>query len=586
MDILWSSSTTMRNPERAYPFLKTIAEIDGNEWNEENQSKLQILLIKNRFYIPTSINLSKEQVKILEDLSYEMSFEEAEGIFYSKKYVDPPMRGRTSFDPVEKLGLVQLYHNKIRVTDFGYMFLNGEIDLGDVVFTNLLKYQLPNPLASGNNDYNTKPFINILRLIRRVNELCLEKKLKPVGISKEEFGIFALSIKSYLEVEEKANTLINFRQEKASKKTQDEKKQYVDSFIEQYLSNFQNPVKNYREYADNIIRYIRLTKYIYIRGNGYYIDLEPRRMIEIESILKNDNGSILNFTKEEYKKYISDYNAYILPFQTVESLKIIANNILNEINNNEIKLSLDKTEELIKSEVSELKFQIQNFRNKRTMLQNLLLKQQYKEVSQIDIAIEALTNIHSLGLKPSIALEKWSNIALNIINDAKLIKPNAPMGDDNEPTFTAPAGVSDIECYYKSFSAICEVTMLKSRDQWYNEGQPVMRHLREFEQENLNDSYCLFIAPTLHIDTINTFWTAVKYEYQGKKQRIVPITINQLIKILNVVKMLKNNRKNLSHNDIKDLYNDCIQIESLSDSTHWNEHINKSICKWQDRLLT
>ena len=27
-----------------------------------------------------------------------------------------------------------------------------------------------------------------------------------------------------------------------------------------------------------------LTKYIYIHGGGYYIDLEPRRMVEIEAI--------------------------------------------------------------------------------------------------------------------------------------------------------------------------------------------------------------------------------------------------------------------------------------------------------------
>lgn len=34
------------------------------------------------------------------------------------------------------------------------------------------------------------------------------------------------------------------------------------------------------------------------------------------------------------------------------------------------------------------------------------------------------------------------------------------MGDDNEPTFTAPANKPDIECFYQSFNSICEVTML------------------------------------------------------------------------------------------------------------------------------
>ena len=63
--------------------------------------------------------------------------------------------------------------------------------------------------------------------------------------------------------------------------------------------------------------------------------------------------------------------------------------------------------------------------------------------------------------------------------------------------------------------------MLNGRDQWHNEGQPVMRHFRDFENASvLNDNYCLFIAPKLHRDTINTFWFSVKYEYEGTKYNI------------------------------------------------------------------
>ena len=81
------------------------------------------------------------------------------------------------------------------------------------------------------------------------------------------------------------------------------------------MPTFIEPAKNTKEYADNIIRYVRLTKYIYIRGGGYYIDLEPRRMIEINALLENDNGSAKDFTKEEYKSYIANYHAYVLPLK-------------------------------------------------------------------------------------------------------------------------------------------------------------------------------------------------------------------------------------------------------------------------------
>ncbi len=591
MDLLWSASTTMRNPERTYSFLKTIKEIEGMPWNDETQMRLQSLLIKNRFYKPTKENLSQHQIDILEDLNYQMSYTEARDIFDSKKYTDAPMRGRTTFDPIEKLGLASLeidsktHEVRVRITELGQLFLDNRIALEDVVFSNLLKFQYPNPLSSDCRDYNTKPFINTLRLIKKVNELCNERGLKAKGVSKDEFGIFVLSIKSYDEIEEKAESLLAYRKRMNELSTDEEKQNYRTIFVERYLSNFKEPVKNTKEYADNIIRYVRLTKYIYIRGGGYYIDLEPRRMIEIESLLEMDNGSAKSFSLEEYKAFIGDYYSYTLPFETIEKLTKIAEDIVAEINALERKLSLSTSAVVIANNITDLKTQIESLRERRISLQNLILKANYQQIDQIDSAIDALKNIRKLNMKPSVALEKWTNIALNIINDALLIKPNSPLGDDNEPIFTAPAGVPDIECLYDGFGAICEVTMLTGRDQWFNEGQPVMRHLRDFEnQHSATPNYCLFVAPSLHQDTMNTFWNAVKYEYQGSKQKIVPITITQLIDILQGIKNAKVNHRKVTKDDMKSLYESCTQLCSISDSTQWSSFVTKQIVSWRERV--
>lgn len=591
MDLLWSASTTMRNPERTYSFLKTIKEVEGMPWNDETQMRLQSLLIKNRFYKPTKENLSQHQIDILEDLNYQMSYTEARDIFDSKKYTDAPMRGRTTFDPIEKLGLASLeidsktHEVRVRVTELGQLFLDNRIALEDVVFSNLLKFQYPNPLSSDCRDYNTKPFINTLRLIKKVNELCNERGLKAKGVSKAEFGIFVLSIKSYDEIDEKAESLLTYREQMDKLSTEEEKQSYRTAFIESYLSNFKKPVQNTKEYADNIIRYVRLTKYIYIRGGGYYIDLEPRRMIEIESLLEMDNGSAKSFSLDEYKAFIGDYYSYTLPFETIEKLTKIAEDIVAEINALERKLSLSTSAVVIANNITDLKTQIESLRERRICLQNLILKANYQQIDQIDSAIDALKNIRKLNMKPSVALEKWTNIALNIINDALLIKPNSPLGDDNEPIFTAPAGVPDIECLYDGFGAICEVTMLTGRDQWFNEGQPIMRHLRDFEnQHSVTPNYCLFVAPSLHQDTMNTFWNAVKYEYQGSKQKIVPITITQLIDILQGIKNAKVNHRKVTKDDMKTLYESCTQLNSISDSTQWSSFVTKQIVSWKERV--
>ncbi len=591
MDLLWSASTTMRNPERTYSFLKTIKEIEGSLWDDETQMRLQSLLIKNRYYKPTKENLSQRQIDILEDLTYQISYDEARDIFDSKNYTDAPMRGRTSFDPIEKLGLASLEFDseahgyRIRITELGQLFLDNRIALEDVVFTNLLKFQYPNPLTSDCKDYNTKPFINTLRLIKRVNELCEERGLKAKGVSKDEFGIFVLSIKSYDEVDEKAATLLRYREQMSKLATEEEKQTYRTTFIERYLTTFKEPVNNTKEYADNIIRYVRLTKYIYIRGGGYYIDLEPRRMIEINALLEVDNGSAKDFTVEEYKAFIADYHSYTLPFETIEKLTKIAEDIVAEINVLELELDLKVSTFDIATDVTNLKVQIDNLRDKRICLQNLKLKADYQQIDKIDTAISALKNIRTLGMKPSVALEKWANIALNIINDALLIKPNSPLGDDNEPIFTAPAGVPDIECLYDGFGAICEVTMLTGRDQWFNEGQPVMRHLRDFETSHSTmQNYCLFIAPSLHQDTMNTFWNAVKYEYRGSKQKIIPITISQLVDILQGIKTAKLSHRRVTKDDMKALYEACTHLSSIPDSTKWSVFVTKQIADWQKRV--
>src|SRR5574344_234548 len=587
-------TTTIREAERIPAFLKTAKEIENEEWNKDTQIKFQILLIKNREYLNTDSTqtfskLNDEQINLLKDKSIDMTFEQAKNIFESKQYNDAPMRGRQSMSPLEKLGLVDRSTGKIIITDVGNKLLNNEITFDEFMFEQLLKLQYPNAIEKERLNWNSKPFVNVLQLIKKVNELCIVNSMKPKGITKVEFGIFALSIKNYLDIEKIARNVIKFRQHYEQCATIADKEIYRKSFIAKYLSSFNNPEQNTKEYTDNIIRYMRITKYIYIRGKygNTCIDLEPRRMVEINSILENDNGAAKEFTKENWIKYFGTYGSYNLPYDIVPKLQEIIKEIIKDINTLEQKLNLSKTSVFIPDNKSDIKQCIIELRTKRIQMQHLEIKYDYNnDISKINEAIEALENIRKLDLKPSIALEKWVNVALNIINDSLLIKPNSIVGDDNEPTFTAPAGVPDIECYYDNFNATCEVTMLSSRDQWYNEGQPVMRHLRKFETvNNLKDCYCLFIAPSLHRDTINTYYQSVKYEYEGAKQKIIPITIKQLIEILMIVSNVKKANKEFKHTYIKNLYDNIINSINEVNSISWvEEKIPVIINEWKNEM--
>lgn len=599
MEQLWSISTTIREAERITGFLKTASEIDGEEWNALTQAKFQILLVKNRQYLNDPDNsqiygrLNEGQCELLRNKALAMTYEQAKEIINAKKYEGgSAMRGRQSMSPLYKLGLVYIVDGKVNITDMGKKLINEEISFGDFMLDSMLKFQYPNPYESSYKTWNTKPFINALRLIRRVNEICKNKNLPAKGITKTEFGIFLLSLKNYYDVVKTSEDILKFRQKYNSFKTENEQENFRVEFINEYLSDFKNPAKNTIEYADNMIRYMRLTKYIRIRGkySHVYIDLEPGRLTEINSILETDDGSAAKYSKEEWRNYMGTYGAYPLPFETVEKLKEILSKIDKDINAIEKKLGIPPSFSEKCSDREEYKTEIGRRRQHRTELQNLEIKQEYhNSVQKIDEAIKTLEDIQnrnraSLAKKYSIELEKWVNVALNIINDSILIKPNAPVGDDNEPTYTAPSRVADIECFYEKFNAICEVTMLTSRDQWFNEGQPVMRHLRDFEKQNPKPSYCLFIAPKLHQDTVNTFYNSVKYEYEGEKQKIIPLTITQLIAILQTIKLMINGKRKFVHSELMKLYDACVDMNKVANSQVWLTHIQNSLVEWIKKI--
>lgn len=147
----WSLSTTVRNPYRLRGFLAALAELEGEVWNRANQERFQIILIQRRLYGAHNSQflsgLSPADVALINGED-EIPFAAAARIFRSKGYEDPPMRGRTSFKPLEKLGFAYINpdNNLVRITPVGRELINPDTDLGEMVLRALIKWQLPNPL--------------------------------------------------------------------------------------------------------------------------------------------------------------------------------------------------------------------------------------------------------------------------------------------------------------------------------------------------------------------------------------------------------------------------------------------------------
>lgn len=118
----WSISTTVRSPERLRDFLIVLKELEGQPFNKEDQIKYQVLLIQERLYKPTDI--PPKFRNYYENPETPMPYNAAKEILEVQHYEDPPMRGRQSVNPLNKLGfaIAREGAGAIRITELGTHF--------------------------------------------------------------------------------------------------------------------------------------------------------------------------------------------------------------------------------------------------------------------------------------------------------------------------------------------------------------------------------------------------------------------------------------------------------------------------------
>ena len=599
----WSITTTVRNPERLRDFLVALKPLENTTWDNSNQENYQKLLIKNRLYGFGSTQfyngLTTNIVNLINDTDSKIDDDTIDEIIRLKNYTDFAMRGRQSINPLTKFGFVIIDGGVVKITELGKKLIASEKDAGDVFLKSFIKWQIPNPASNDFTDdgnYDVVPFVATLKLISEVNKIEAERGNNPVGISKREFSFFAPSLVKYAEIENYAKKIVELRDLQKSGKTKPERKEIRDNYRKQFAINFLGTniqteiyklLKNLQDYGDNAIRYFRLTKFIRIRGNGFYIDLEPNRHTEIEALFESEFYKPKHFAdKDEYVAYMANDNLPALPWQTKDKLSEIANDVYSnvvELQNN-LCLTVESKKDIGTMSENDLMLYIGDLREIRKDLQEKDNHIESQPVSSIAQYIEQLENIFSLENR-ALMLEYLSTMGLHALNDAKEIKPNYPVGDDNEPTSTAPGGMADIECFYDSFNMICEVTMLRRRDQWFNEGQPVMRHLRDFENSH-SDAYCIFIAPTIHTDSAETFYIANTVGYKGSKQKIAPLTIKQFVELLKTLKQMREAKRRFTHDNLKSLVNDIAEsANSINNSDDWVANTQNIVNSWSVSLV-
>ncbi|MDU5803728.1 MAG: AlwI family type II restriction endonuclease [Fusobacterium periodonticum] len=482
-----SFSTTMRNPERISQFVDCIKDFEGQILTEELIMKIVKKVIKNKLYKPTYI-VEVEGLKNIYD---------QENSFFSESELDNimtnssqqhkeagfqkgwPSRFDTWYKLCKEFGFVYYEMNKkIEVSSSGHMLCEAYLEspnetednnLDDSssgekiqkIFLNaLVKYQTNNPFRRNANINAPVPLLlNVLKL--------LNKKAENAGIYRKELPfLICWNNSNHVEL---YDFIIKFR-EKYKFKASDEV--VYEECLKLLDSDNRNRFKMnqiIKESVDDLIRKLRITGIFSLRGMGRFIDINKLEEKTVDYILKKYTNFITFDNEYEFYKYMSDLDPYILANKEVnnENLNDIRVQALRRFST---KYSLD---EIIK----ELK---------KLQSSNKPSEDEYLKLIDSPTRLEFLTSL--------LLVKKYPHY---------IVKANYSVDDEGNPTFTARGGVADIEVYDTNMDSLVEVTLMKNRQQATNEIPAITRHLKEQrEKSNKEEVFSIFIAPSLHPDTI------------------------------------------------------------------------------------
>lgn len=602
MPKVWSINTTVRNPERLIEFLSVLEEFEGMPFDNETQALYQKALVKHKYYqpmhLPEDLRLAYEDDDLFSD-------EDTERVFSFIK--SPDLRGRTSVSRCNQMGLAiaRKKLGPVVITELGKNILNGKMALDEFFLRYFLKWQLNNPLESGYDDFNISPFISTLDIINQVNILERERGNKSKGISKNEFALFIIPLKDYSKITETVNNILKYRDD--LKEAPDQSEFYSMSLdncvfrifnLEEGTKEFNKKRSNLEDYADSAMRWFRMTQLLYYRGGERYIDIAPSRTEEVKKLLEVIPRSSHNFeTEEEYRNYLINPHMPDLPWDNVNSIKLIIKNLAERISyyQNEIDSKFpgkrlhdfEINPQIISNDINDLKSIENTFRINLNSIINEYNTLKESDLSNLEKYIEKLDDLanksrprHKSSRAP-LCLEWYTSLSLMALDDAIEIRPNLLRGDDGLPTFTAGGGSPDIECYYDSFNMIVEVTLMKGRNQFMAEVQPILRHLKEFDLKNeFKESYLLFMAPSLYSDTKNHLTFFISQKYEGIDVNLVPLTINLYNKLLKIVLDKSKSGKYITHDKLKEFFDICVDITKTYETFEWELKIDSSLDKW------
>lgn len=501
-------TTSPRSPLKMIPEIELLANgFEGRPWNAETQTEYMQALNKTDFF-QGSVNTKNPGFSARDRIN----------------------RGPKAY------GFVDLKPT-VSITEAGHALIIAN-HKEEVLLRQLVKFQLPSPFHTPPSDkttrYRVKPYLEILRLIRRLGT-----------VSFDEMMLFGMQLVDYSLFEDVVQKINDFRVEKANSRGNYRnllnnrlKSELCAIYAEELnsgnfrtretetktVSDFMNKKRNnLRDYTDACFRYLRATGVVTISQSGRSLSIAPEKIEDVDYLLSTiDRNPVFADDENLYKRYLFDPSTPKLYSDDFENLRAIINEMDPGIDCQVLSLP-------------ELKDLRQDLVDRK---REDLISRQADSIKKFEVFDEIIDVFQHVRSRDSYydrpLMFEWNTWRSMVMIDGGHVTASLKFDDAGRPLSTAAGNRPDVVCDYGDFILNVEVTLQTGHKQYDNEGEPIARHVGQIKEMTGKPTYCFFIAPKISEATIAHFFvlSRVTVKTYGGKATIVPLELTTFEKMV------------------------------------------------------
>ena len=545
--MIWHlNNTTIRNPGRYLEALRAYDEyghIEGlfERGNTDAHKTLYNLILDSGL-----INSSKRDSD-WNGRKWRLGFREL-GLIYNK-------------------GLSDLEPGAISKSGRALLDASNDAELQDIYFR--IIFNVETRKKSQNLCFRPIPLIlNVMKLLKEAGE--------KDSINQVEFSVTLQDFREGLTPQDYFYEIIKFRENVKANKGK-LKNFYNETFKKIYERNNRKPnIQTIsKDYPDVTFRLLKLSGIFRLEGSN--LSLNPQYLNLLDTLCSDNETS--KSEEEYYQKIVN------LPAVPIDKNIEVLKSIVTE-NSEKLNITFPNLEELDTKELRLIRINQED-----QILKNIEENFAYEQRDKVEIISKWFDClISNKGIEEDFEGEyiafrrderpqylEWivwrAFLSINNLSNMPYESRKFPLDSELKPTSHAPSKGPDLLMEFDEFNLVVEVTWTTSSRQVAAESEPVIRHVASIAKESKKPTFCLFLAPEINLNTLNSYQLADEYYFDDETSviaNIIPLSLKEFIKFFKEIPKAKQE----SIDKIFTILKESTEIKKELSPMEWKNYIS------------